>query len=110
VKLVHALDVAADHPAFAGHFPGMPILPGALLLDEVLHLIEQHRNLDLTQWQVTAAKFLEAVRPGDELAIEHNAASDGTLRFAVRVAERTALTGILSLVTGARGAPDSDDA
>jgi len=110
VKLVHALDVAADHPAFAGHFPGMPILPGAVLLDEALHAIETDRNLDLTQWQVTTAKFLEAVRPGDALAIEHNAASDGTLRFAVRVEQRTALTGILSLVTRARGAPDSDDA
>jgi 3-hydroxyacyl-[acyl-carrier-protein] dehydratase len=109
VKLVHTFEVAADHPAFAGHFPGSPILPGALLLDEALHVIEKDRNLDLTQWQVTTAKFLAAVRPGDALAIEHSAASDGTLRFAVRSAERTALTGILSLGEGARAASDSDD-
>ena len=108
MNLPHTLDVAADHPAFAGHFPGMPILPGALLLDEALHVIEKDRNLDLTQWQVTAAKFLEAVRPGDALTIEHSAASDGTLRFAVRIAERTALTGILTLGSGA--AFGSDDA
>jgi 3-hydroxyacyl-[acyl-carrier-protein] dehydratase len=110
VKLVHTLDVAFDHPAFAGHFPGMPILPGALLLDEALHVIEKDRNLDLTQWQVTAAKFLEAVRPGAALAIEHSAASDGTVRFAVRIADRTALTGILSSATSAARASDSDDA
>jgi 3-hydroxymyristoyl/3-hydroxydecanoyl-(acyl carrier protein) dehydratase len=110
VKHRHTLDVALDHPAFAGHFPGMPILPGALLLDEALCVIEQDRNLDLTRWQVTAAKFLEAVRPGDSLAIEHSTASDGTLRFAVRIAERTALSGILSPVAGAGRAPDSNDA
>jgi len=110
MKLVHTLEVAEDHPAFAGHFPGMPILPGALLLDAALHVIERDRNLDLTQWQVTSAKFLEAVRPGDALAIEHGAASDGTLRFAVRIADRTALAGILTLGRGAPEASDSNDA
>ena len=28
--------LSADHPAFAGHFPGHPIVPGALILDEVI--------------------------------------------------------------------------
>jgi hypothetical protein len=88
----------------------MPILPGAVLLDETLHAIETDRNLDLTQWRVTAAKFLEAARPGDALAIEHSAAPDGTLRFAVRIAGRPALTGTLTLATGAGAASDSDDA
>ena len=108
MKLVRTLEIPADHPAFAGHFPGMPILPGALLLDEALHAIGTDRNLDLTQWQVTAAKFLEAVRPGDALAIEHGMAANGTLRFAVRIAGQPALTGTLSLGSGA--AFGSDDA
>ena len=33
----HALNVAADHPAFGGHFPGSPVLPGVVLLDDALH-------------------------------------------------------------------------
>ena len=110
MKLVRTVEMAADHPAFAGHFPGMPILPGAVLLDEALHAIGTDRNLDLTQWQVTAAKFLEAARPGDALAIEHSAAPDGTLRVAVRIAGRPALTATLTPATPARGAPDSDGA
>jgi 3-hydroxyacyl-[acyl-carrier-protein] dehydratase len=108
VKLVRTVEIAADHPAFAGHFPGMPILPGALVLDEVLHAIEMDRNLDVTQCQVTAAKFLEAARPGDALTIEHEAAANGTLRFAVRIAGRPALNGTLTLSSGAACA--SDDA
>jgi 3-hydroxyacyl-[acyl-carrier-protein] dehydratase len=108
VKLVRTVEMAADHPAFAGHFPGMPILPGALLLDEALHAIETDRHLDLTQCHVTAAKFLEAVRPGDVLTIEHTPAPNGTLRFAVRIADRPALTGTLILGSGA--AFGSDDA
>ena len=31
--------IAADHPALPGHFPGHPIVPGVVLLDEVLALV-----------------------------------------------------------------------
>jgi 3-hydroxymyristoyl/3-hydroxydecanoyl-(acyl carrier protein) dehydratase len=92
------IGIAADHPAFAGHFPGMPILPGALLLDEALHVIQRDLGIDLTQWQLTTAKFLESVRPGDELTIEHTGIADGAVRFAVRIADRSALAGTLSRV------------
>jgi len=81
----------------------MPVLPGALLLDEVLHLVQLELALDLVEWQVAAAKFLEPVRPGDVLTMEHTAASD-TVRFAVRVADRLALTGSLARLRPA--APD----
>jgi 3-hydroxyacyl-[acyl-carrier-protein] dehydratase len=96
VNPARTLELPVDHPAFAGHFPGMPILPGALLLDEVLHAIGADLNLDLTQWQVSTAKFLEPARPGNALSIEHSTAPDGTLRFAVRIAGRAVLTGTLT--------------
>ena len=33
--------IPVDHPAFAGHFPGRPLLPGAMLLAEVIEAIHQ---------------------------------------------------------------------
>ncbi len=95
-KHVHALRIAADHPAYAGHFPQMPILPGAVLLDEAMRLIETELAIDLTRWRLTAAKFLETVRPGDALNVEHTSAADGTVRFAVRIDNRPALSGTLT--------------
>ena len=47
-----ALEISADHPAFAGHFPSFPVLPGAVLIDEALLVIEQACGIDLTQWHI----------------------------------------------------------
>jgi len=48
-------------------------------------------------------KFLEIVRPGDALTIEHTAVANGAVRFAVRVADRPALAGTLSRVASGAG-------
>lgn len=95
---VHTLGFAADHAAFDGHFPGMPILPGAALLDEALQVIGADRRLDLTQWRITAAKFLSTVRPGEPLRLEHVRTPGGALRFEVHAADRCTLTGTLAPV------------
>jgi 3-hydroxyacyl-[acyl-carrier-protein] dehydratase len=103
VKAAYTLHFPADHPAFAGHFPGMPILPGALLLDEALTVVVCDLGLDLREWQVTAAKFFEPVRPGDVLAVEHSGTAD-KIAFAVHSADRPVLSGTLSRLTA--GADD----
>ena len=74
----------------------MPILPGAVLLDEALRVIELELALDLTQWQIATAKFLENVRPGDALTVEHTSPANGMVRFTVRVTDRRASPGRLS--------------
>jgi 3-hydroxymyristoyl/3-hydroxydecanoyl-(acyl carrier protein) dehydratase len=97
VKLVHTISITADHPAFAGHFPGIPIFPGALLLDEALRALERELALDLSEWQIATAKFLEPVRPGDVISVEQTSSSD-SVRFSVLFAGRagSALAGTLS--------------
>jgi acyl-CoA synthetase (AMP-forming)/AMP-acid ligase II len=103
-----ALPIAENHAAFAGHFPGFPILPGAALLDVALHEIERARSIDLTQWSVQSAKFLATVRPGDALTLEHSASGDATIRFVIRTPTRAVASGMLTAIRapgdGGRGA------
>ncbi len=91
-----SIEVPASHPSFAGHFPKFPVLPGAVLLDEVLQIIQRQRDIDLTQWQIAAAKFLDAVRPGEVLHLEHAVPRGGLIRFTVRAGNRIVATGSLS--------------
>jgi 3-hydroxyacyl-[acyl-carrier-protein] dehydratase len=82
------LEIPRDHPAFAGHFPRFPILPGAVLLDEALQVIERERGIDLTQWHLASVKFQGAVLPGDALRLEHAAPDGALIRFTILAADR----------------------
>jgi 3-hydroxyacyl-[acyl-carrier-protein] dehydratase len=95
MKMHSALQVAADHPAFAGHFPAFAVLPGAILLDEMLNAIALARGIDLRRWHIGSAKFLAAVRPGDSLVLEHDAPSPGLIHFTILAGSRKVSSGSL---------------
>src|SRR5258708_25906665 len=84
----NSIEVPRDHPAFAGHFPKFPVLPGAVLLDAALQVIERERGIDLMQWQIASVKFLNVLRPGDVLCLQHDACKGGLIRFTVLAADR----------------------
>lgn len=87
------LTFAADHPAAAGHFPGNPIIPGALLLAEVLRCIEQAEGARFASCNIKAAKFLHPARPGDTIDIAYTRSALGTIEFQCAVAGTKVLTG-----------------
>ena len=82
----------ADHPTAAGHFPGNPIIPGALLLDHALRAIGAGAPME-----VQVAKFMRPVRPGDKVAIRWREQGGGIVTFEcwIRDREEKALSGTL---------------
>jgi 3-hydroxymyristoyl/3-hydroxydecanoyl-(acyl carrier protein) dehydratase len=91
---------ASDHPAAQGHFPGNPVIPGAVLLAAALPAIEQGLGVSLSSWRLRSAKFLAPARPGDRVTIEFARSRDGGIRFACAVGQRTLLKGVLQCDTG----------
>jgi 3-hydroxyacyl-[acyl-carrier-protein] dehydratase len=84
--------IPPHHPAFSGHFPGAPLLPGVVLLDEMLRSAQ---IASLSGWTIATAKFLQPVRPGETLTLEHEQIASGALRFAIRSAGRPVASGTL---------------
>jgi 3-hydroxymyristoyl/3-hydroxydecanoyl-(acyl carrier protein) dehydratase len=78
--------IDAALPAFDGHFPGAPVLPGAHLLALVIDTVA--RQPALAQRVGTApllqqVKFLAAVQPGQTLHIRLDDTASG-IAFAIR--------------------------
>jgi len=82
-----------DHPASQGHFPGNPIIPGAVLLSETARAIAAGLDSAPALCQVRSAKFLHPVRPGDRVLIRFSRDAGGEIRFTCAVEGRPVLTG-----------------
>lgn len=75
--------VPLDHPAFAGHFPGYPIVPGVVLLDRALHGICQAYGWPEAPVHIAACKFLSPVLPGERLRVTHRQQANGSVHFEI---------------------------
>jgi 3-hydroxymyristoyl/3-hydroxydecanoyl-(acyl carrier protein) dehydratase len=85
-----------DHAAAQGHFPGNPIIPGAVLLSEVLLAIEADQGRTLHACHLKSAKFAHPVRPGDRVSIEYSG-NGSAVRFKCSAGGKAVLTGTYAL-------------
>lgn len=88
--------VPADHPVFAGHFPGQPIVPGVVLLDQAILFAEKMLGCPAGNWQVGNAKFLSPVLPGEVLTYVLTQKPSGAIAFAVQCEGRPVASGSLT--------------
>ncbi|SCC92610.1 conserved hypothetical protein [Thiomonas sp. X19] len=86
---------APGHPAFAGHFPGRPIVPGVLLLDAALHHLGAAQDFSAGPCRIGTVKFLSVVQAGENLLLQHAATPDGGTRFDLLAGTRKVASGSL---------------
>lgn len=93
------LRIAADHPSLPGHFPGRPIVPGVVLLDEVVAATEDWLGRPLTIASLPQAKFLNPLLPEQTVQVLLQA-SGAELRFTLTRDGATIAQGMFRLAGG----------
>ena len=95
--------IHSDHPTLPGHFPDTPLVPGVVILDEVLAaLIEWHENSQLIG--IRAVKFLAPLKPEQPFTICLSADNEsaGEVNFCCRAEDRVIVEGRLEVGWGAK--------
>ena len=90
------LCIAADHPVFAGHFPDAPVVPGTLLLAQVLDAADRWLGATAGAARLRQVKFPAPWLPG--MQVLASLECDGhELRFEVTAQEQTLARGVFEL-------------
>lgn len=87
--------VPPDHPAFAGHFPARPIVPGVVLLDHAILLAQGLHGGPVEGWRVDQTKFLSPCGPGEALHFALEVSARGAIVFRVSCEGRAVASGSL---------------
>lgn len=91
--------VPVDHPAFAGHFINMPILPGVVLLDMAIQIMANANHVDAAHYKINSVKFLSPAKPGDALKFEQSPSSKGAINFNILASDRKIATGSIVAIS-----------
>jgi len=90
--------ISADHPSLPGHFPDAPLVPGVLILDEVLAALHDwHKDCRLTA--IRTVKFLQPLKPEQSFTICFSASNDDArqVNFCCRIDGRVIVEGQLEV-------------
>ncbi|HVG01458.1 MAG TPA: hypothetical protein VM842_01145 [Nitrospira sp.] len=75
--------ISPNHPSLAGHFPGNPVVPGVVILNELLEATESWLHWERDPVAVASVKFLRLLRPNEPFTLLLEQRSESMVSFAV---------------------------
>lgn len=94
-----ALVIPTDHRALPGHFPGNPVVPGVVVLDHVIRILETSGVPTARLRRLQHVKFIEPLLPGQTAVITAEV-GDAGLSFRVTRDDRTIVKGAFGSGSG----------
>ena len=94
--------IRANHPSLPGHFPDAPLVPGVVILDEVIAaLVEWQQNSQLSG--IRMVKFLAPLQPEQVFTISLSLRNErgAEVNFCCRAEDRVIVEGELEVAWGA---------
>lgn len=67
--MLHNLEISPHHPALADHFPGTPIVPGAIILEKVVLALKDEIGKEIIINKISRAKFISPLSLGKPATI-----------------------------------------
>lgn len=77
--------IGSDHPSLSGHFPGKPVVPGVVILSEVLDAIRQDEGTSIALLEAQSVKFHSPLQPNVPLTITLDPRQEQERTFSCKV-------------------------
>lgn len=84
--------ISKTHPSLAGHFPNNPIVPGAVILDEVINEIND-KWPGKKVYKIKTVKFVKPLQAGQVVMLTINEISKAVMKFSCTYSNDVIVTG-----------------
>lgn len=76
----YSFTIKNTHQSLKGHFPNNPVVPGVIILDEVIQIVKEV-SPDFIIKKLPMVKFIHPLLPEQDVNVEINQKSDTSLSF-----------------------------
>ncbi|MGE8231757.1 MAG: hypothetical protein ACN6OR_00145 [Stenotrophomonas sp.] len=95
--------IPSDHPCLPGHFPGRPLVPGVVVLEQVLQAVAIEQGQAVGALRLPQVKFMAPLLPDQQARVELEGQAP-RWKFRVLREDQLLVRGELVLVEGDAGA------
>ncbi len=92
----HSFTIKSTHPSLKGHFPDNPVVPGVVILDEIINIVKSLKP-DFTIDAIPMVKFIHPLLAEQPVSVDIKEKNDTTISFNCSFNEIKLVTGQLIL-------------
>lgn len=92
----YSFTIQTTHASLKGHFPNNPVIPGVIILDEIINIIKTIKP-EFTVNSIPMVKFIHPLLPEQKVIVEITEKTETTISFSCSHNNTKLVTGQLAL-------------